>query len=219
MYARFVTMSAMNTLPYVIIGGGGHTRVLIGMLQMLEKEILGIVTQNEALLGTEILGVPVLGREGEVPLSATGVVVVNGVGNQASAQGSGLDVRQSIFERYRRQEFTLPAIVGPHAIVSPGVTLGDAVQVMHGAILQPGSAVGANSIVNSGAIVEHDAAVGDHCHLAPGAILCGGAVLGEGTHVGAGAVVLQGVRVGSHAVIAAGAVVRRDVADGAIFRP
>lgn len=205
----------MKHQPCIIIGGGGHTRVLIGMLQQLGWPIAGIVTADRALLGSAVLGVPVLGIDGAHAI-ALGTLLVNGVGNRASRQESGLAVRAAIHERYVAQGFQFASAISPSAIVQPHVGLGEGVQIMPGAILQPGAQVGDNAILNSGAIIEHDVRIGAHAHVAPGAVLCGGAHIGTRTHIGAGAVVLQGVTVGADAVIAAGAIVARNVEDGAI---
>lgn len=209
----------MPNRPIMIIGGGGHTRVLIGMLGLPGAKIRGIVTRNESLIGTNILGVPVLGHEEKTPFKASEVVLVNGVGNVASRLGSGLETRAGIFQHYQAMGYGFLSIVSDRAIVQPEVTLGDGVQIMPGVVIQPGAMIGENVIVNTGASIDHDAVIYPHAHIAPGAIICGHAVVGEETHVGAGAVIIQGVRVGSNVVIGAGAVVTSDVPDNAMVRP
>lgn len=210
----------MENRPLIIIGGGGHTRVLIGMLLESNREIRGVVTRNTALFGTSIMGVPVLGHEERVLFAANEVALVNGVGNVASSRsGSGLEVRASLYHLYRALGFQFPPVTDARAVIQPEVTMGDSVQVMPGVIIQPGAMIGENVILNTGAVIDHDAVIYPHAHIAPGAIICGHAVVGEETHIGAGAVVIQGVRVGSNAVIGAGAVVTRNVPDNAVVRP
>jgi UDP-perosamine 4-acetyltransferase len=202
----------------IIIGGGGHTRVLIGMLLRESHDIRGIVTRDAALVGTRMLGVPVLGLEEEVRFGADEVTLVNGVGNIATRAGSGLEVRARIHRHYHGLGYAFLPVLSEHAVIQPEVTMGDGVQVMPGAVIQPGAMIGENVIVNTRASIDHDVVISPHAHIAPGAVLCGHAVIGEETHVGAGAVVIQGVRIGSHVVIGAGAVVTRDVPDNAIVR-
>ncbi|PZP86119.1 MAG: hypothetical protein DI582_03720 [Azospirillum brasilense] len=204
--------------PIVIIGGGGHTSVLIGMAKRAGLVLRGVLTRDASLLGSEIHGVPVLGLEEEYPLDAAQVAIINGVGNRASRAGSGLAVRAAVYARYHERGFFVAPLVSADAVTMPDITLGAAVQIMPGAVVQSGAMIGENSIINTRASVDHDVVIYPHAHIAPGAILCGAAVIGEQAHVGAGAIVLQGVRVGNHAVIGAGAVVSRDVPDGGIVR-
>lgn len=208
----------MANHPIVIIGGGGHTRVLIGMLKRAELPMLGIITQDEALLGSEIHGVKVLGREGDVAMLPSEIALVNGVGNRASSKGSGLEVRASIYQRYSAQGFFMAPVVSAQAITQPDIMLGHGVQIMPGAVIQPGAMVGENAIINTRAVIEHDVVIAPHVHVAPGAIICGGASVGERTHIGAGAIILQGVKIGSNAVIAAGITVSRDVTDDVVVK-
>ncbi|MFM9889418.1 MAG: acetyltransferase [Rickettsiales bacterium] len=209
----------MTQKPIILIGGGGHTRVLVGMLRTLGWPVQGILTQDSKRLGTEILGVQVLGLEGEVTLDASAVTLVNGVGNRASRDGSGLQVRASVFQRYRAQGFHFLPVISTHAIIQPEVQYGEGVQIMPGAVIQPGAMIGENCIINTGAVIDHDVVLYPHVHVAPGAVLCGNVRVGEETHIGAGATIIQGIRVGSHVVIGAGATVTRHVPDGALVRP
>lgn len=209
----------MTQKPIILIGGSGHTRVLIGMLRAAGLAIQGIVTQDAKRLGTEILGVPVLGLEDEVTLDASAVMLVNGVGNYARREGSGLSVRANLFRRYRARGFHFPPVISAHAVLQPEVQYGEGVQIMPGAVIQPGAMLGENCLVNTGAVIDHDVVLYPHVHVAPGAVLCGDVRVGVETHIGAGATVIQGMRIGSHVVIGAGATVTRHVPDGALVRP
>ena len=209
----------MATKDLIIIGGGGHSRVLIGMAQVAGLTVRGVVTSNEALLGTNILDVPVLCLESMFALDAAEVTLVNGVGNLAHGSGPGLQGRTALYQRYRAKGYDFLTLLSGSAVVQPHVIMGAGVQVMPGAVIEPGAVIGENVIINTRAAIDHDVIIEPHCHVAPGAVLCGNVSLGEGAHVGAGAVVIQGVRIGRNAVIGAGAVVTKHVPDGFIVRP
>lgn len=200
---------------HIIIGGGGHTRVLLGMLQAAGLPVAGIITSDPALRDSRIFSVPVLGLQGEVALPP-GHLLVNGVGNRASRRGSGLETRMQLFYGYQSQGGRFASVISGHAVVQPEVRLGEGVQLMPGAVVQPGAVIGDNSIINTRAAVDHDVHIGAHTHIAPGAVICGGVTIGDQTHIGAGAVVIQGIRIGSNVMIGAGVVVRHHVSDGAI---
>lgn len=203
----------------VIIGGGGHTRVVLGMLEREGITPRGIITRDASLIGKEILGVPILGLEGDVALTPEQTTLVNAVGNRVNAAGSGLYVRAAVYQRYHCQGFQFLDMVSSHAVRMPHVIIGNGIQLMPGAVIQTGAMIGENVLINTNASIDHDAIIYPHCHVGPGAVICGDVVVGEETHVGAGAVIIQGIRVGCHVVIGAGAVVTRHVPDGVVIKP
>lgn len=107
-----------------------------------------------------------------------------------------------------------PALVHPHATVSPSARVADGAVVFARAVLNAEARVGRGAIVNTAVVVEHDCEIGEGAHISPGAVLTGGVRVGDRAWIGAGAVVLPGLLVGPDAVVGAGAVVLRDVPAG-----
>lgn len=204
--------------PVIIIGGGGHTRVLIDVLETLNARIEGIVTQDESLLGGSVLGVPVLGLERDFRRDPADVLLVNGIGNRARTGESGLKPRELMVERYKSSGFAFAAVISPYAIVSAHTVISEGVQILHGAVVQPVAHIGAHTIINSAAVVEHDCRIGMYCHIAPAAVLCGNVTVGNHVHAGANATIIQGLSLGERSIIAAGARVARNVAPGETFK-
>lgn len=202
------------SLPIIILGGGGHAKVLAEALRAGGVTVLGMTDADPAKRGTAVLGVPVLGTDAELERHGPGsVLLVNGLGSVEQTAG-----RAALFDAFKAQGYAFATVVHPSAVIAADVKLGEGTQVMAGAIIQPGTTVGRNSIVNTGAVVDHDCAVGDHVHIAPGATLSGTVCIGNRAHVGTGATVIQGIAVGSGCLVAAGAVVVEDVPDGASVR-
>jgi sugar O-acyltransferase (sialic acid O-acetyltransferase NeuD family) len=208
----------MATKDLIIIGGGGHTRSLIGVAEANGLTVRGLITSREELLGTDIFGVPVLCLEQTFALDTGEVTLVNGVGNHVRTGKPDLAPRTALYQRYKAKGYPFLPLISKSAIVQPHVIMGAGVQVMPGAILQAGCVIGENVIVNTRASVDHDVIIEPNCHIAPGAVICGNVTIGESTHVGAGAVIIDGIRIGKNVVIGAGALVVRDVADGATVR-
>lgn len=202
----------MSVPRCVILGGGGHARVIIDALRAGgAAEPAAILDSDKALHGSQVDGVRIVGSDEELPRLRAGgwahfAMGMGGAGNNAP--------------RRRVYDFALSAglqpvtIVHPRAFVSPAATLGPGAQIMPGSLVCAGAALGANVLVNSGAIVEHDCNVGDHVHVASGACLCGAVTVGVGAHLGARCVVRQGITIGASALVAAGAVVVKDVPAG-----
>lgn len=199
----------------IIIGAGGHARVLIDVLRRLGLEPAAAVDVNAALHGTKLDDVPVIGADETVfARVATDVVLVNGQGNVPSIGSSGLARRRAVFTKFVDRGYSFMSVVSPDAMVSSRAIVGAGAQILTRVVVHPGSNVGANTIVNTAARLDHDCIVGAHSHIAPGTVLCGGVAVGEECHVGAAAVVVPGIRIGARAVVGAGAVVTADVAPG-----
>jgi len=199
----------------IIIGAGGHARVLIDVLRRLGLQPAAAVDVNSALHGSQLDEVPVIGGDEAVFVRATSdVVLVNGQGNVPNIGSSGLARRRAVYMKFVERGYAFLTVVSPDAFVSPRAQIGIGAQILTQTIVHPGSSVGANTIVNTAALLDHDCIVGAHSHIAPGTVLCGRVHVGEECHIGAAAVVVPGIRIGDRAVAGAGAVVTADVAPG-----
>lgn len=200
----------MNGPPVIVIGAGGHGKVLVDTLRLLGRTIQCVVDANPQRTGQTLLDAPIAGSESLLePISPADVELVNGVGS-----AKDMSIRRRVFETWVGKGFRFATIVHPTAFVSTNARLGHGAQILAGAIVQCGSLVGDNCLINTRASVDHDCEIGASCHVAPGVTICGGTRVGAGTHVGTGACVIQGIRIGAGALVGAGAVVIRDVADG-----
>lgn len=199
----------------IMIGGGGHARVLIDLIKASGKaEIVGIL-DGRFEIGSVVSGVPVLGNDDLLPQ-----LYAKGIKNACIAVGSIRDnsKRKMLYEKVKGVGFSMPVLIHPQAIISQDLQISEGVQIMAGAITQPGSLIGENTIINTGAIVEHDCNIGRHVHLCPGAVISGGVFVGDSAFIGASATVKQGVKIGKEAIVATGAVVVNDVPDGTVVK-
>jgi UDP-perosamine 4-acetyltransferase len=198
------------TPPVIVLGAGGHAKVVIEALHRSSVAILGIVDNDPARVGEKLLGVPVIGEDDAVLLHpADSVRLVNALGSVGVSKG-----RRILFQKMKEKGYYFYLVVHPSAVIAEDVVLSEGAQVMAGAVIQPGTHIGRNAIVNTRASIDHDCRIGDHVHVAPGATLSGGVAVGSGAHIGTGATIIQGITIGSDSMVAAGAVVVRDVADG-----
>ena len=197
--------------PVIVIGGGGHGRVVIEALLRSDMEILGVIDPDRGVATALPKAVAWLGDEQVLAeYRPHRCMLANGIG------GIGTARRRLVFEKLVTAGYAFLTVLHPSATIASDVVLGEGCQLMAGAVLQPGAQVGMNAIVNTRAAVDHDCRIGDHAHIAPGAVLCGNVEIGANTHLGAGAVVIQGVRIGSGSIVGAGTTVLRDVGDNII---
>lgn len=193
----------------VILGAGGHARVVIDALQAIGVGVPhGVLDPDRARWDAQLLGVPILGGDELLPrLAREGVThFVVGVGSVGDSR-----TRRRLFELAMRHGLIPLAVRHPSSVCSRWAKIGAGTVLLPASVVNAGAQVGVNVIVNTGAIVEHDCIIGDHAHVATGARLSGTVSIGEGAHVGAGATIRQHISVGADAVIGAGAVVIDDV--------
>jgi UDP-perosamine 4-acetyltransferase len=197
------------SISVIILGAGGHAKVLITALMASSVVIAGIVDSDTALIGTKIFGIPVLGGDGLVvnEFSSSETMLVNGLGSVS------LPVkRKQLFENFKSLGYGFVTVIHPSAVIALDVVIDEGAQVMAGAVIQTGTRIGSNCIINTRASVDHDCSIGDHSHIAPGVTLSGGVTVGACSHIGTGATVVQGVSIGAESIIGAGSVVLKDVA-------
>ncbi|OAM92779.1 UDP-perosamine 4-acetyltransferase [Pelosinus fermentans] len=199
----------MNTLPVIIIGAGGHAKVLIDILKMNDAKVIGMTDENIINSNFDIMNVPIIGNDNVIlDYSTQEISLVNGVGSIGSTKR-----RQHLFEKFKDGGYSFHNTVHVSAILAKDISYGEGIQIMAGAVIQPGCKLGSNIIINTRASIDHDCIIHDHVHIAPGVTISGGVVIGEGAHIGTGAVVIQGIKIGKNGIVGAGAVVIKDVAD------
>jgi sugar O-acyltransferase (sialic acid O-acetyltransferase NeuD family) len=196
------------SLPVIILGGGGHAKVLLEVLFLRHKELLGYTSlDGEAKV---VSGIARLGDDKVVlEYAPDNLRLVNGVGSIASTSS-----RKRLFDLFQKRGYRFESVIHPSVVMASDTWLEEGVQIMAGAVVQPGSRVGANAILNTGAVIDHDCDIGSHVHIAPGAVLSGGVRVENEAHVGTGAVVIQGLTIGAGSIIGAGAVVLQNVPPG-----
>lgn len=184
----------------ILIGGGGHAKVIIDCIRAAGDQVAGILDDGLAP-GTLVLDVPVLGKTAEFEHYRSHPFLI-AIGNNA--------VRRKLAQRMDVKWHTA---IHPSAVVSSYAAIGAGTVVMPRAVVNAGALVGGHCIVNTGAIVEHDNRLGDFVHVSPGAALGGTVSLGEATHVGIGAAVKNNVSICGGCLIGAGAAVVRDITE------
>jgi len=195
-------------LRTVLVGAGGHARVVLSILRAdPQLTVVGVVAPSLGL----VRGLPLLGDDDDL----------------ASLPGQGIEAvfvaigdngrRMDLFGRCLSLGFEMLNALHPAAVIDLSVHLGRGVAVMPGAVINCDTVIGDAAIVNTRASVDHDCVIGPGSHVGPGANLSGYVVVGAGVLVGIGATVGLGepITIGDGAVIGAGAAAIRNVPSGA----
>ena len=202
----------MDKKRIVLIGGGGHCKVVISILKKLDNfEITGIVDNYK--VGALISGIKVIGTDDDLKN-----IYKSGVHYALVTVGSIKDNtrRYKLFNMARKIGYNFPVIISPEAVVDKSVRVDEGTVIMPGCIINIDSSIGKNCIINTGAIIEHDCKIGDHCHIAPGVHISGEVNIGELSFVGIGATIIQGIKIGKNVTIGAGSVVIKDIPNNVI---
>lgn len=202
----------MPTPHIILIGAGGHAKVVLETAQAANIPIKGYLDDNPT---------PPIAN---IPNAPPAVGTIEGIPPAGISSASrpflaigNLEHRQKLIDQLTLSTYTnptfAPPIIHPSAIISPTATIALGVLIAPGAIINADAAISPHAIINTGAIIEHDCKVGINTHIAPGAKLAGGVTIANHTLIGIGAIILPGITIGSHCTIGAGAVVTQDIPD------
>jgi UDP-perosamine 4-acetyltransferase len=188
----------------VVIGGGGHARVVMEVLLAAGWRVAGYTDPGDRAGSFGAL--PCLGDDAVLPVLA-------GRFRHAIVALGDNALRERWALRAAELGFELGNAIHPSARISPSVTLGRGIAVMANAVVNAATAILDNAVVNTAATVDHDCRLGRAVHVAPGCHLAGYVTVEDGALVGVGAIVGRGrpLRIGAGAVVGAGSVVFRDV--------
>jgi sugar O-acyltransferase (sialic acid O-acetyltransferase NeuD family) len=190
----------------VIIGAGGHGRVILDILRAANcYNPVGFIDANTALHGHRVDGLKVLGD-----LSILDTLKFQDVTGAIVAIGDN-GIRREYAERINEAGFELINAIHPSANVAGNATLGKNIVIASGALVCAHCQIGNSVILNTGSIVDHESIIANCAHICPGAKLAGRVIVEGGAFVGIGATVIQNVRIGTDAIVGAGAVVISDV--------
>ena len=191
----------METIKFILIGGGGHARVVSSIIEAQETSKLeGIFDSNpkiETFDGVENF----YKYKPDLFPNAFAIVAIGD--NRIRKQ-----LAQTI-------QHIFGELIHPSASIDRTSLVGEGSVVMHHAVIQRGSRIGKHGIINTACSVDHDCILGDFVHIAPNATLCGGVQIGDETFVGAGVVVLPQIKIGKRVTVGAGTVVTKNIPDGA----
>ncbi len=199
----------MNEKSIILLGAGGHAKVLLDMILEQDMNIIGIFDNSTAQLGGGVFKIPVIGTDDDIKnYSPEKIELINGIGSVGV-----MNLRCKIFNKFKSLGYSFRHVIHKNSIISSRVKISEGVQIMAGAVINAGSAIGENSIINTKTSIDHDCKIGSHVHIAPGCTLSGNVKIGEKSHIGTGSSIIQGISIGKNVLIGAGSVVVNDIPD------
>jgi UDP-perosamine 4-acetyltransferase len=191
----------------VVLGGGGHAKVVIELLRDMGEQVVACVGGEDS--PDRCLDLPVL--KGDAHLK---VLLEQGYNRAFVAIGSNR-IRAIVATQVRELGFCLVNAISPKAHISGSAKLGLGIAVMAGVVINAEAVIGNLAIINTSATVDHDCIIGDAVHIAPQCALAGCVVVGEGAFLGVGCNVIPDMHVGRNSVLGAGSVVITNIPEAA----
>lgn len=197
----------------IVIGGGGHAKVVISVLKKLDQyDIVGYIDIENK---DKIIGVPYLGNDNVLnDLFNSGIVnAALGIGQIKSTV-----LRKKIVNLATNIGFKFPSIISPDCVINESVDIGIGTIIMDGVIIQPGTKIGDFTILNTKSSIDHDCEIGNFVHIAPGVVISGGVKIGNDVLIGTGVSVINNIEIGGNSIISAGSSVLKTISRPGIYR-
>jgi len=167
----------------ILIGGGGHCKSCIDVIEQEGKYLIEGILDTQELLGNKLLNYTYIGVDGDIEkFVKQDYAFLITVGQIKTAS-----VRQKIAQLLTQHHARSATVVSPRAYVSAYANVDEGTIIMHDALINASATVGKHCIINTKALVEHDAQIQDFCHISTGAIINGGALIQKGTFLGSNA--------------------------------
>lgn len=194
----------------VIIGAGGHAKVIADIIVKSGDRVYGFLDDNLEI-GTTIANneqFKIIGKIEKINKlkENTNLEFVIAIGDNT--------VRKNIAENYNVKYYTA---IHPSSIIALDVSIEEGTVVMANAVINTSAKIGSHCIVNTGAIVEHDNIIENYVHVSPNATLCGTVKIGECTHIGANATVKNNTKICNKCIIGAGALVVKNINESGTY--
>lgn len=188
----------------VILGAGGHARVIADIIKASNDKLIGFLDDNLEVQGKTIYEDEiVLGTFDEGIAKYEEYYFIIGIGNNK--------IRKLISEKYPNLKWY--TAIDPTAIIGSNVTIAEGTVIMPGAVINIGTKIGKHCIVNTCSSLDHDNVLEDYVHISPGSHLAGTVLIGESTWIGAGVTVINNISIAKNNIIGAGATVIRNIED------
>lgn len=193
----------------VIIGAGGHGRVVADCAEQLKRYDKIVFLDDSYPERTvnhcwDIIGKAASWRD----LNIDDDVIV-AIGNNA--------FREGLTNELIKSQFSVATLIHPSAIVSTHAKVGLGTVVFANVVVNCAVTIGNACIINTGATIDHDCKIGDGCHISPGANLAGTVTVGRLSWVGIGSSVVECMQIAENTQIGAGAAITSNTEKNSLY--
>ena len=187
----------------VIIGAGGHAKVIADIIKKSGDTIVGFLDDNKKIGEHIILNYKVIGNLADrisISKSNPDYEFIIAIGDNKK--------RKEISQLFKLKFYTA---IHPSVQIGLDVEIQEGTVIMANACINSSAKIGKHCIINTGAIIEHDNIIEDFVHISPNVALGGTVKIGKSTHVGIGSTIKNNITICENCKIGVGAVVVKDI--------
>ena len=185
-------------MQYLIYGSGLYAHVLKRILHASDKQFIGFI--DDFREGTDIEGNY---QEIKNKFSPQVTSIIIGIGYKHFLQ------RQEIYHKLIHDNYIIPKLIHPKAIVEDEELVGTGSVIMAGAIVDANTKIGNMCVIWPGACINHDSQIGDNTFVSPNSTICGCVTVGQSAFIGAGSTITNHVEIQENSFIKAGSLVTK----------
>ena len=195
--------------PLIILGAGGHAKIVVDLCMSLGLEVAGVISPSGSAGSFLMSEIPILGADEILENYPPGQYdLAVGVGSTRSTS-----LRSKLYTMGKSKGYHFPSLCHNFTHISLDVEISEGVQIMAGSVVTVGVKLEENVLINTKSSIDHDTVIGRHTHIAPGSIVCGNVIIGQNSHISCGATIVNGITLGTNVFVAAGAVVIKNADD------
>lgn len=196
--------------PVIIFGANPLGQAAMEIFESNDIIVYGYLDDNEALHGTELGELAVMGRTDD-----DGHLKLIGKKCEAFIAEDDRDLRKGLVKLLKERRKMMPVnAIHSNTEIAPSAHVGHGEFINSGVIIGANAKIGDHCMIHSNAIVDYSATLGDLVQVGAGSTIGASAEIGENTFIGSGATIVSGIKIGKNARIGAGSVVVADVEAG-----
>jgi sugar O-acyltransferase (sialic acid O-acetyltransferase NeuD family) len=194
--------------PILIIGGGGFAKEIVWLANECNRDVIGVLDDDESVHGSLVQGVKVLGDISSWQKYDAELVIA--IGNPRT--------RALVAEKV--EKLGIPTYA---TLVHPSVKYSDTVEFSEGCIICANSIlttdvnIGKHVILNLSVTVGHETNIGQFSTVAPIVAISGNVTVEGFSEIGTGACIRQGAKIGRGAMLGMGGDLTKNIPDFTIF--
>tara|TARA_B110000444_G_scaffold251894_1_gene280417 strand:- start:2848 stop:3525 length:678 start_codon:yes stop_codon:yes gene_type:complete len=209
-------LSIMKYNNIFIFGVGGHARVLLSELLLINKHNSIIFVAEPEYLSASIkinnVDYDVINDLNKLKnLYDEGSHGIIGIGSNRKR----VSISQEIFNLI--PHFSWMSLLSKYAIISPDVSIGEGTVVISGSQINAGSVIGKHCIINSKSSIDHDNIIGNFVNISPMVVTGGSVKVGSNSDIGIGSTIKNNIDIQDNVTIGGHSFVNKDCETNSLY--
>ncbi len=126
-------------------------------------------------------------------------------------------LRKQVLTQLKHAKASIVSLIHPSATVSPNTLIGKGAVIFANAVINIGAKISDGCIINTAATVDHDCVLNECVNISPGVSIGGGVQIGQLSWLGIGSTIVDSITLADNTQIGAGAVVTRSTQANSLY--